>query len=296
MTALPLAGPGHDGAAPDLGTFIARHGRLPRLGDAPAPWRYRGWLLPYVIELHALVPAVSDRWGYHLRTLEAGRLLDEPIPQIAFGPPDEKVFALLRGWCGLIGRDCGGWGDFATLLDWLCWGLALGGEEPHLGDEVNEKLYRQVNVGHLLARPYDYLGEYVCRNRARGWNPTGFYPTPHVVVECMVRMLLHDTGKHGRDPRTLSICEPAVGSGRMLLHASNVSLCLFGQDKDPLAVAMCNVNGALFAPWLSFPVPAHVLGTDVKLPPARPPVPDPRPGEAPVFRVGDRGQGLLFPL
>ncbi|MCC6420258.1 MAG: hypothetical protein IT429_18650, partial [Gemmataceae bacterium] len=34
---------------PDLDDFMARHGRLPRLGDSPAPWHYRGWLLPYVI-------------------------------------------------------------------------------------------------------------------------------------------------------------------------------------------------------------------------------------------------------
>jgi hypothetical protein len=55
--------------------------------------------------IHENHPAVPDRWGYHLRTLEAGRLLDEPIPQIAFGPPDNKVFSLLHDWSQLIGRD-----------------------------------------------------------------------------------------------------------------------------------------------------------------------------------------------
>jgi hypothetical protein len=38
-----------------------------------------------------LIPAVADRWGYHLRTLEAGRLLDEPIPQIALHDAVEKA-------------------------------------------------------------------------------------------------------------------------------------------------------------------------------------------------------------
>jgi hypothetical protein len=46
----------------------------------------------------------------------------------------------------------------------------------------------------------------------------------------------------------------------MLLHASNMSLCLFGQDIDPLAIAMCKINGALYAPWMSFPLPASILG------------------------------------
>jgi N-6 DNA Methylase len=282
-------------AAPaDLAAFLARERRLPRLGDAPAPWRYRGWLLPYVLLLHGLCPAVADRWGYYLRTLEAGRLLDEPIPPIAFGPPDRKVFSLLHDWSRLIGGDCGGWSDFRALLDWLCWGLALGREEPCLAEEVQEKLYRQVNVGPLLERPYDYLGEYVARSKANGWNPTGFYPTPHQVVECMARLAMHDSRVEGRDPRALRVSDPCVGSGRMLLHASNCSLDLRGQDIDPLAVAMCKVNGALYAPWLAFPLPAGILGTQPEPTPAPLPVPEPRPEAVSVFRVHDRARGLLF--
>jgi len=245
----------------DLVAFVNCNRRLPRLGDVPAPWRFRGWLLPYVILLHALVPAVADRWGYHLRTLEVGKMLDEPIPQIIFAAPDPKVFSLLHDWARLIGWDCGGWSDFRTLLDWLCWGLAVSKAEPHLDGPVNERLYRQVDLTPLLQTPWDYLGDHVATSKARGWNPTGFYPTPHNVVECMVRMTMHDTHAEGRDPRTLTVCDPCVGSGRMLLHASNLSLCLFGQDIDPLAVAMCKINGALYAPWLSFPLPAAVVGT-----------------------------------
>jgi hypothetical protein len=277
--------------------FVREQGRLPRLGDAPPPWRYRGWLLPYVILAHGRYPAVADRWGYHLRTLEAGRLLDEPIPQVAFGPADGAVYARLRDWSRLVGRDGGGWADFRTLLDWLCWALALSSEEPRLSEEVNERLYRRVDLGPPLARPHDYLGAHVAEGKARGWNPTGFYPTPHGVAECMARLIMHDTPGDGRDPRTLTVADPTVGSGRLLLHASNHSLCLFGQDIDPLAVAMCKVNGALYAPWLSFPLPAAIAGTHVPPPPPAPlPVPEAPPPGVPVFRADDRGQGLLFPL
>jgi hypothetical protein len=76
----------------------------------------------------------------------------------------------------------------------------------------------------------------------------------------MARLTLHDAVKEGRDPRTLSIADPCVGSGRMLLHGSTFSLRLSGQDVDPLAVAMCKVNGALYAPWMAFPLPASVFG------------------------------------
>jgi hypothetical protein len=294
MHDLAPAGPAPQG--PDLVDFVRRERRLPRLGDTPARWKYRGWLLPYAIGLHALVPAVADRWGYHLRTLEAGKLLDEPIPQIVFGPPDKQVFSLLHDWSRLIGRDCGGWSDFRTLLDWLCWALALCGEEPRLTDEVNEKLYRRVNLGPLLATPHDHLGDYVAAGKSRGWNPTGFYPTPHSVVECMVQMTMYDARAEARDSRLASVCDPCAGSGRMLLRASNFSLCLFGQDIDPLAVAMCKVNGALYAPWLSFRLPESIVGTHVPAPPASLPAPDPSPEGVRIFRVDDTGQGLLFPL
>jgi hypothetical protein len=50
----------------------------------------------------------------------------------------------------------------------------------------------------------------------------------------------------------------------MLLHASNFSLCLFGQDIDPLAVAMCKSDGVLYAPWLAFPLPESILSQNIR--------------------------------
>ena len=42
-------------------------------------------MLPYVISLHGHpLFDCPDRWGYHLRTIAAGELLDEPIPRIEF--------------------------------------------------------------------------------------------------------------------------------------------------------------------------------------------------------------------
>jgi hypothetical protein len=243
----------------DLAEFVKRHQRLPRLGDDPAPWQYRGWLLPYVIGLHQLCPAVADRWGYYLRTRQAGVLLPDPIPQISFGPPDSTVPERLREWSRSIGRDCGGWSDFTALLNWLAWGLALAAGEPDIPKPGQEQLYRRVDMRPFLDRPYDYLGDLVAAQKANGWNPTGFYPTPHNVVELMVRMMLHDQNGAGGDQRTKTVNDPCVGSGRMLLYASNASLNLWGTDIDPLAVTMCKLNGALYAPWIAFPLPASIL-------------------------------------
>jgi hypothetical protein len=112
----------------------------------------------------------------------------------------------------------------------------------------------------------------------------------------MVQMTIHDARVEGRDPRLMSVFDPCVGSGRMLLHASNFSLNLWGQDVDPLAVAMCKINGALYAPWMSFPLPATILCGQVVAPPASLPVPQPPPEHVPVFRINDHHQGLLFDL
>ena len=45
----------------DLTAFFAQQHRLPRLGDPQPPWRYRGFLLPYVIGIHDKHPA-----GWHV--------------------------------------------------------------------------------------------------------------------------------------------------------------------------------------------------------------------------------------
>lgn len=45
----------------------------------------------------------------------------------------------------------------------------------------------------------------------------------------------------------------------MLLYGSNFSLRLFGQDIDPLVVKIACINGALYAPWLAFPLPERLF-------------------------------------
>jgi hypothetical protein len=144
----------------------------------------------------------------------------------------------------------------------------------------------------LLEHPHDYFGDHVAASKAKGWNPTGFYPTPHSVVELMVRMTMHDAKEEGRDLRTSTVGDPCVGSGRMLLHASNLSLRLYGQDLDPLAVTLCKLNGVLYAPWMVFPLPAAIVGIAGEPPAALPPPTSTE--DVRVFRVDEHGQGLLF--
>jgi hypothetical protein len=86
--------------------FLAKEGCLPRLGDPDPPWTLKGWALPYVQQIHERCPTIPDRWGYFLRTVDAGKLLDEPIPEIRFAEVhDPSVLRSIQKWTDIIGWD-----------------------------------------------------------------------------------------------------------------------------------------------------------------------------------------------
>ncbi len=257
-------------AVPDCewSEFMRVNGRIPVFTDARKPWEYRGWLLYYrlLCESH---PEVTPRWEYWARTRIAGKLLDEPIPILQFeNCASRECYRIIEGWLRTIDRLQSHWSPMDTLLDWLLWGFGLRGDAPKISHELNAELYRSVNLGPLLLKPYDYLGEWIA-NQKGGWNPHAFFPTPHSVVEMMMQMTLATAtspaagNAPGRDTRSLRIMEPCLGSGRMLLHASNYSLRLYGVDIDPMMVKTSLVNGALYAPWMVRPFPESYFSEPV---------------------------------
>lgn len=287
-------------STPDIQEFIREHGRYPRLGDPVAPWEYRGWALPYVIDAPQYFPEIPDRWGYLLATREAGKLLDEPIPRLEFASAHASDRASVRSqvmkWVELVDRYEGGWSSFLRLVEWLAWALGVSHHQPQLRDGADEALYRGVNLIPLLQHPSDYLGAILSdsKGNSKSWNPHAFFPTPHEVVEMMVRMLM-DVSED--DMRTKSVCDPCVGTGRMLLHASNYSMNLYGCDIDETCCTITRINAALYAPWLVAPLPASILGSQTPPPPPAPlPIPEEyRPPEGvTVFRCDAKGQGMLF--
>lgn len=239
---------------PPITMFLLAHGRMPRADLGERPWQYRGWLGFYVQELHAH-PGVPfpDRWGYWYNVKKGDGTDPGPIPRVEFGHRDDAVLRQIQkavDIAGSYGARGWGWTAFRLFLDWLSFGLGVTDEPPALEDAAQDALYRHVNLGPWLLQPYDYLGAYICEMRGNGWNPNAFYPTPHPVCEAMVAMQMADSPG---DNRWKSTCDPCVGTGRMLLHASNFSLRLYGQDIDPLMVRCTLVNGALYAPWLVCP-------------------------------------------
>ncbi len=218
-----------------------------------------GWLLPILWETDS---RLYGRWDYWLQCQETGALPDRPIPQVEFLPSPEKSvskmllasldavpYSASAGWGGWSG-----WSHFRFLLEWLLFGFGdLSQKElpqnPVGCDGASMRLYQLVNVPALQLFPYDYFGDLLAEN-AYG-KKQGFFPTPHTIVEAMTRMTFPPQEE---DARLKSVCDPCVGTGRMLLHASNRSLRLYGMDIDETLCKATRVNGFLFAPWLACPL------------------------------------------
>lgn len=212
-----------------------------------------GWLLPILLEAES---HCWGRWDHWMRTMEAGKVLNEPIPQIAFhSAPSpvrkmhEKALDSIVHHGGWQGWDS--WRIFDYYLDWLLYGFGdqrqpEPPEEPSPG--AFSRLWQVFCLEAMVAWPCDAFGDLMAENRyGRG---AGFFPTPEPVVEMMVCMTMGDG-----DCRLKTVMDPCVGTGRMILHASNHSYRLYAQDINATVIKACLVNGYCFAPWLVRPFP-----------------------------------------
>jgi hypothetical protein len=300
----------------------------------------RGWLVPYLIDGDDVFG--HGRIDWWARVDSDGRLPDEPIPQIAWrSSGDTSVRADLREMSdnlplckgaplspkgaadhihGLIEKMHGGWESLTYLVRWIAWGLAVGrdSESPRfmktVDEEWNEILYREFQLQRLVAADTDVLGSVLAERYGKGsWNPSAFFPTLMEICEMMAQMTMGNCECVGKDPRLQSVMDPCVGTGRMLLAASNFSVNLFGVDIDPLMVDACSINMALFAPWAVYQTPSHryaIRGSALPLEPGpvieqadaareeqgHPPLPkvEAQDGAGAAYVFNRHGQGELF--
>lgn len=234
---------------PQLLEFVNEYGRLPRIGDDHDPWTFRGWLFPY-LELCEADPRVSPRYDYVNRTIEAGRLLEEPIPQCVFvgeGSPEAREgIKMLEDMIKIVEQNGRYSRGIEQFCEWLGFALCITEQMPDLPRDVHEKLYRNFDAGKWLIAPTDYIGQHMAEsNYGRA---AGFFPTPMEVCTLMAMMTFGDG-----DSRALTVDDCAVGTGRTLLAASNYSLRLSGNDINGLCVLATKINLALFAPWHCIP-------------------------------------------
>lgn len=215
----------------------------------------RGWLLPYLLDADAFL---WQRWEHWAQIMQAEKLTGEPIPQITFCPHDGAPARKMLETClNAITKGSGwqGWGSwqyFIYFLDWLLYGFGFHEvqtlpEEPREYPGASMRLYQLFSIETMLAYPNDYFGDILAENQHGRRN--GFFPTPIDIVTLMVQMQCGEMKPHE------SVCDPACGTGRMLLGTSNYSYRLFGNDIDNTVRKACIVNGYLYAPWLARPFP-----------------------------------------
>jgi hypothetical protein len=203
-----------------------------------------GWLRPYLIMLDEMF---LKRWDYWLRTVNAGQVLDEPIPQVEWQgtgheEPAKNLEACIESCRNVFSRQA-----FNLFVEWLL--FAFGDpsikEMPRQIDaKVNAFWYKAFNLSLFLKYPYDYPGRYAADLYGNKHNATAYFPTPMNVSMLMAKMLFSEGIK-----KTASVCDPCVGSGRLLMAASNYSLNLYGVDIDCNILNVCKANMWMYVPW-----------------------------------------------
>ncbi len=218
-----------------------------------SPKLSHGWLLPHLL---AADDFLWRRWRHWFDTASAQKVVAE-IPKIHWARNDGG-FKMLDRALSCVSRHgewrgWGSWSAFDYLMDWLLYGFGHKGqpEPPEESEEykgASDRLYQMFVLETLLAYPYDYFGEILAENHHG--RHIGFFPTPMEVCEMMALMTMGEG-----DARTKSVMDPCVGTGRMLLAASNHSYRLYGCDINPTVIKVTLVNGFLYAPWLVRPFP-----------------------------------------
>jgi len=227
--------------------FVEREKRIPMITTGDQPWKYRGWLLYYIQQLHENPRcAFPDRWGYWTR-IKLG-LPTGSIPQVRYSQPCKAAIKNIETCMEIIGAEnkYRWWGNFTAFLDWLSYAIGIEEQQSNLEPQTQRKLYEAFDAGLWLQTPYDYLGDFICTQRGTGWNPHAFYPTPHTLVTLMIQSQFNGA----KNTKWQTLCDPCVGTGRILMEGGNYCLRLFGQDIDRTMIRITKINGAFFVPWM----------------------------------------------
>lgn len=233
-------------------SFTVANGHPPFVADSPPCWAYAGWLRFMVLQAEEM-GAIEPRWHYVFESLSAGHVLDKPLPQTDLTGAHEggeRAMKILRRWSEKLSGRRSAWEQIRLVMEFLAWGFGVIDKPPELDADEEKALYLAINSKDLLdlyKRPCDLFGRVLSENIGKGWNPGAFFPTPDSVVACMVAMTMHDT--KDVDQRGLTVCDPCCGTGRMLVHAGQKSMRIFGMDIDYMMVLATKINLAFWCPW-----------------------------------------------
>lgn len=224
----------------DMAELCLKHyDRLTKERGGFGSWR------PRLLEL-------STRWQWYSRLIFFKEIPKDPFPQIHFvddhdGRARRLVDSCLRPFSD-VGMD--------ELLKFLLNRFGYG-ECRHLPSAIKghhvDHWEATFDVAAAISLERDVFGDVYGERMGKILrNGTGYFPTPMSVCQLIANMTLAGVDLFS------TVHDPCVGSGRMLLPASNKSLFLSGMDVNPVCVRMTLVNGFLFAPQIVIPPPAEL--------------------------------------
>ena len=193
----------------------------------------------------------DKRWSYWAKTIEKGKPLDEQIPKIDFlSRPHPESEKNLKD-CIKYMQSKGHSDAWISFVEWLLWGFGASIQKEFptkVTEDISWYWYKTFNMGLMMKYPCDHMawGSYEITDMTRTHKGIGYFPTPGNVVKMMVEMQMTKTDK------TSTVCDPCLGTGIMLLYASNYSLRLYGQDISADMCKMATVNAWLYIPWLAY--------------------------------------------
>ncbi|MBX2989139.1 MAG: N-6 DNA methylase [Bdellovibrionaceae bacterium] len=205
---------------------------------------FGGWR-PRLLEL-------SPRWQWYSRLIFFKEIPKDPFPQIHFiddhdGRARRLVDSCLRPFSD-VGMD--------ELLKFLLnrFGYSECRDLPPLIKKHHVEHWEATfDVATAISLDRDVFGDAYSDCMGKGLRSgTGYFPTPISVCRLIADMTLTQADLFS------TVHDPCVGSGRMLLPASNRSLFLSGMDVNPVCIRMTLVNGFLFAPQIVIPPPAEL--------------------------------------
>lgn len=195
----------------------------------------------------------------------AGEVGDSQIPQIAFTSPGHAgntPYSLDEGMrieAGtshelradidrLFSRLMYDGTEVRTVVDWWLWacGDITLDKIPSFHDPRTQVTLYQEGMRvlcRMLAFPADW-GSYILHEHTYAKKATAWFPTPMSLTQMMVQITMVG------DSRFKSVHEPCMGTGVILMCASNHSLDLSGMDVDRDMCAWTRLHAYLYVPWL----------------------------------------------
>ena len=197
----------------------------------------------------------TKRWDWHLRNLSTNKIT-LPIPQIKFlGMVEPKTMKMLRTMINTI-KEEGHYGSQAAekLIEWLAWGFGIKDVTTFpITQKIHEKMKEQFKIQPLLEYPSDYFAVLLGESGHAGG--PGWFATPMNITELITQVVFN---KEKSKPWE-NLNEPCLGTGSMVLPASNYCLSISGQDISPIMILTAKVNFMLYVPWAAIPYPKEML-------------------------------------